>query len=76
MHQQRVVVAANQLWCGSNRVDELDTLVQQYRGTIWSYEAKIEGLEKALDGFRDTAAAAAGAHGAPVDLDQFAVTGH
>jgi len=59
----------------ANRVDELDTLVQQYRGTIWSYEAKIEGLEKALDGFRDTAAAAAGAHGAPVDLDQFAVTG-
>jgi hypothetical protein len=58
----------------ANRVDELDTLVQQYRGSIWSYEAKIEGLEKALDGFRDTAAAAADAH-EPVDLDQFAVTG-
>ena len=23
------------------RVDELDTLVEQYRGTIWQYEAKV-----------------------------------
>jgi len=58
----------------ANRVDELDTLVQQYRGTIWSYEAKIEGLEKTLDSFRDTAAAAGAAH-APVDMDQFVTTG-
>jgi chromosome segregation ATPase len=58
----------------ANRVDELDTLVQQYRGTIWSYEAKIEGLEKTLDAFRDTAAAAGAAH-APVDMDQFVTTG-
>merc|ERR1711865_860537 len=37
-------------------------------------EAKIEGLEKTLDSFRDTAAAAGAAH-APVDMDQFVTTG-
>ena len=30
----------------SNRIDEMDTMVQQYRATIWQYEAKVEGLEK------------------------------
>merc|ERR1712072_406303 len=33
----------------ATRVDELDTLVQQYRATIWQYESKVEGLEKELD---------------------------
>merc|ERR1712091_51937 len=33
----------------ANRVDELDTLGQQYRGKIWAFEAKVEGLEKELD---------------------------
>merc|ERR1712086_849235 len=32
----------------AGRVDELDTLVQQYRATIWQYESKVEGLEKEL----------------------------
>merc|ERR1712216_411478 len=34
------------------RVDELDSLVQQYRSTIWQYESKVEGLEKELDRFK------------------------
>merc|ERR1712216_304970 len=34
------------------RVDELDSLVQQYRSTIWHYESKVEGLEKELDRFK------------------------
>merc|ERR1712072_312917 len=55
----------------ANRVDELDTLVQQYRGKIWSYESKVEGLEKQLDQFRD----AQTSHHAPVDLNQFSSTG-
>merc|ERR1711998_80053 len=38
------------------RVDELDTLVQQYRATIWQYESKVEGLEKELDHFKSEAA--------------------
>merc|ERR1712196_307133 len=38
------------------RVDELDTLVQQYRATIWQYEAKVEGLEKELDNYKQAAA--------------------
>merc|ERR1711998_606567 len=38
------------------RVDELDTLVQQYRATIWQYESKVEGIEKELDRVKSEAA--------------------
>jgi hypothetical protein len=38
------------------RVDELDTLVQQYRATIWQYESRVEGLEKELDHYKQAAA--------------------
>merc|ERR1712010_259294 len=55
----------------ANRVDELDTLGQQYRGKIWSFEAKIEGLEKQLDQFKD----AEKAHHPVLDLNQFSSTG-
>eukprot|EP00656_Telonema_subtile_P008013 TRINITY_DN13769_c0_g1_i10.p1 TRINITY_DN13769_c0_g1~~TRINITY_DN13769_c0_g1_i10.p1 ORF type:complete len:496 (+),score=181.85 TRINITY_DN13769_c0_g1_i10:137-1624(+) len=58
----------------ANRVDELDTLVQQYRGKIWTYEAKMEGLQKSLDDAADAQEAAASAHHVAVDLDQFATT--
>eukprot|EP00658_Telonema_sp_P-2_P009834 TRINITY_DN13663_c0_g2_i2.p1 TRINITY_DN13663_c0_g2~~TRINITY_DN13663_c0_g2_i2.p1 ORF type:complete len:398 (-),score=127.69 TRINITY_DN13663_c0_g2_i2:277-1470(-) len=56
----------------ANRVDELDTLVQQYRAKIWEYEAMVEGLQKQLDTVNDAAAAAATAHHPPVDLEEFA----
>merc|ERR1712216_829914 len=49
------------------RVDELDTLVQQYRATIWQYEAKVEGLEKELDNYKVAAAPRP-----KVDLSSFA----
>jgi hypothetical protein len=49
------------------RVDELDSLVQQYRSTIWHYESKVEGLEKELDRFKKQAAPRP-----KVDLQEFA----
>jgi len=52
------------------RVDELDTLVEQYRGTIWQYEAKVEGLEKELEGFKQSSAPRA-----KVDMAAFASSG-
>jgi len=52
------------------RVDELDTLVQQYRATIWQYEAKVEGLEKELDGHKKSSAPRA-----LPDMSQFEATG-
>merc|ERR1711934_194589 len=56
----------------ANRVDELDTLVQQYRGKIWSYESKVEGLEAELDGLKDSQQA----HHPAVDLNQFTSQGN
>ena len=52
------------------RVDELDTLVQQYRATIWQYEAKVEGLEKELEGQKKSSAPRA-----MPDVSQFEATG-
>jgi len=49
------------------RVDELDTLVQQYRATIWQYESKVEGLEKELDNYKQAAAPRA-----KVDMSSYA----